>query len=85
MLIYTTNTIFTRVNISNYMLLKILTIMRAAMTHDVPYFFEDTVEIDETYLGVHGKHKGLSVKRASEPAKRGRGTTKQAFRRGERL
>ena len=48
---HSTNTILSRVNISKYMLLKILTLLRMAMTQDVPQIFEGTVEVDETYLG----------------------------------
>ena len=75
---HSTETILTRVNISKYMLLKMLIIMRTAMTHDMPDVFEGTVEVDETYLGGQWKNKRLSVKRTGEKAKRGRGTTKQA-------
>ena len=75
---HSTNVILNRVNISKYMLLKVLTIMRMAMTKDVPEVFEGIVEVDETYLGGQWKNKRLSVKRDSARAKRGRGTTKQA-------
>ena len=60
---HSTNNILTRVNISTYMLLKVLAIMRTAMTHDVPEIFEGNVEVDETYLGGQWKNKTLSVKR----------------------
>ena len=75
---HSTNTILIRVNISKYMLLKILTLIRMAMTKDVPQVFEGTVEVDETYLGGQWKNKRLSVKRATKGSKRGRGTSKQA-------
>lgn len=75
---HSTNVILNRVNISKYMLLKVLTIMRMAMIKDVPEVFEGIVEVDETYLGGQWKNKRLSVKRNSAGAKRGRGTTKQA-------
>ncbi|MGC9424232.1 IS1595 family transposase [Vibrio sp.] len=75
---HSTNTILTRVNISKYMLLKLLIIIRTAMTHDMPDVFEGTVEVDETYLGGQWRNKRLSVKRTGEKVKRGRGTTKQA-------
>ena len=54
---HSTNTILRRVNISKYMLLKILTLLRIAMTQDVPEVFEGTVEVDETYLGGQLKNK----------------------------
>ena len=75
---HSTNIILCRVDISKYMLLKILTLLRLAMTQDVPEVFEGTVEVDETYLGGQWKNKRLSVKHSQLKAKRGRGTSKQA-------
>ena len=75
---HSTNTILSIVNISKYMLLKILTLLRMAMTQDVPEVFEGTVEVDETYLGGQWKNKRLSVKHSNTRSKRGRGTSKQA-------
>lgn len=75
---HSTNTILSRVNISKYMLLKLLTLLRMAMTRDVPEVFEGTVEVDETYLGGQWKNKRQSVKYANKGSKRGRGTSKQA-------
>ena len=75
---HSTNIIVSRVDVSSYMLLKILTLLRVAMTQDVPNVFEGTVEVDETYLGGQWKNKRLSVKRNHPKAKRGRGTNKQA-------
>ncbi len=48
---HSTNTILERVNISKYKLLKILTIIRAEMTKNIPDVFEGIVEVDETYIG----------------------------------
>jgi transposase len=75
---HSTNTILSRVDISKYMLLKILTLLRAAITQDIPDVFEGTVEVDETYLGGQWKNKRLAVKANLANAKRGRGTPKQA-------
>jgi len=75
---HSTNVILGRVDISRYMLLKILSLLRFAITQDVPNVFEGTVEVDETYLGGQWKNKRLSVKRNDPQAKRGRGTNKQA-------
>jgi transposase-like protein len=75
---HSTNIILYRVDISKYMLLKILTLLRVAMTQDLPEVFEGTVEVDETYLGGQWKNKRLSVKRNLPKAKRDRGTNKQA-------
>lgn len=66
-----TDIILVRVDISKYVLLKILTPLRVAMTQDLP-------EVDETYLGGQWKNKRLSVKRNLPKAKRSRGTKKQA-------
>jgi len=75
---HSTNIILSRVDVSRYLLLRILTLLRVAMTQDVPNVFEGTVEVDETYLGGQWKNKRLSSKRSHPKAKRGRGTNKQA-------
>ena len=75
---HSTNIILSRVDISKYMLLKILTLLRVAMTQDLPEISEGTVEVDETYLGGQWKNKRLSFKRNLPKAKRGRGTNIQA-------
>ena len=75
---HSTNVILSRVDISRYMLLKVMSLLRFAITQDVPNIFEGTVEVDETYLGGQWKNKRLSVKRNHPKAKRGRGTNKQA-------
>ena len=75
MLEHSTNTILTRVDISRYMLLKILTAMRMVMTQDVPEVFEGVVEVDETYVGGQWRNK-RKVQRL-QGTKRGRGTSKQ--------
>jgi transposase len=71
---HSTNTILTRVDISRYMLLKILTTMRMVMTQDVPEVFEGEVEVDETYVGGQWRNK-RKVQRL-QGTKRGRGTSK---------
>ena len=75
---YSTNIILSRVDISKYNLLKILTLLRGAIVQDIPDVFEGTVEVDETYLGGQWKNKRLAVKANLPRAKRGRGTPKQA-------
>jgi transposase len=75
---HSTNIVLSRVDISKYMLLKLLTLLRIAMTQDVPEVFEGAVEVDETYLGGQWRNKRLSGKRNQPKAKRGRGTSKQA-------
>jgi transposase len=74
---HSTNTILSRVNISKYGLLKILTLLRKLMTAQVPDVFEGIVEVDETYLGGQWKNKRLSQKTKLPKPKRGRGTFKQ--------
>lgn len=74
---HSTNTILSRVNVSKYLLLKILTLLRIEMTKDVPEAFDGIVEVDETYVGGQWKNKPLKIKLKSRKSKRGRGTTKQ--------
>lgn len=74
---HSTNTILARVPVSKYKLLKTLTLLRRAMTKDIPDVFEGVVEVDETYLGGQWKNKKKQVKLKLGKAKRGRGTFKQ--------
>ena len=74
---YSTNIILSRVDISKYILLKILTLLRGAIVQDIPDVFEGTVNFNETYLGGQWKNKRLAVKANLPRAKRGRGTPKQ--------
>lgn len=74
---HSTNLILGRVKISKHKLLKILTLLRTAMTKDVPDVFSGIVEVDETYLGGQWKNKRLNTKIISAKSKRGKGTTKQ--------
>lgn len=75
MLEHSTNTNLTRIDISRYMLLKILTMMRLVMIQDAPEVFEGAVEVDETYLG--GKWKNKRKVQRSQGTKRGRCMSKQ--------
>jgi hypothetical protein len=54
---HSTNIILSRVKISKYKLLKILTLLRIVMTKDVPNVFSGIVEVDETYLGGQMKNR----------------------------
>ncbi len=74
---HSTNIILSRVNISKYKLLKILTLLRIEMTKDIPDVFEGIVEVDEIYLGGKWKNKSLKIKQKLGKSKRGRGTLKQ--------
>ena len=57
---HSTNIILSRVKISKYKLLKVLTLTRITMTKDVPDIFSGIVEIDETYLGGQTRNKRRS-------------------------
>lgn len=72
-----TNVILARVKVSKYKLLKTLTLIRIAMTKNVPDVFEGTVEVDETYIGGQWKNKRLKIRLKSAKSKKGKGTTKQ--------
>lgn len=80
---HSTNTILNRVNVSKHKLLKTLTLLRMAMTKDVPEVFAGIVEVDETYLGGQMKNKKLKEKlkiKAENKGKKkisGYGTVKQ--------
>ena len=47
---HSTNVILSRIDISRYMLLKVLTLLREAMTQDIPNVFKGIVGDDETYV-----------------------------------
>ncbi|MEN6609640.1 MAG: IS1595 family transposase [Methanoregulaceae archaeon] len=55
--------------------LRALTVIRTALTKDVPEIFSGTVEVDETYLEGQWKNKRKFLR--DQGSKRGRGTTKQ--------
>lgn len=74
---HSTNMILARVKISKRKLLKILTLIRTAITKEIPDVFSGTVEVDETYLGGQWKNKRLGIKIKQAKSKKGRGTTKQ--------
>ena len=75
---HSTNVILERVDISRYMLLKVLTILRIAMIQDVPELFEGEVKVDEAYLAGKKWYKwqfdGLRVSQSN----RGKGSAQQA-------
>jgi len=74
---HSTNIILARVNISKYKLLKVLTLLRIAMTKDIPDVFSGIVEVDETYLGVQMKNKRQTIRLKLGKNRRGFGTVKQ--------
>ena len=55
--------------------MRALTVVRRALTKDVPEIFSGTVEVDETYLGGQWKNKRKTIRDMG--TKRGRGTKKQ--------
>jgi transposase len=71
------NVVVEETGISEYKVLKALTLVRQVMVTDIPDIFDGIVEVDETYLGGQWKFKRKSVKRNQKPSKRGLGTTKQ--------
>jgi len=75
---HSTNVILARVKISKYKLLKILTLLRIAMTKDVPEVFSGIVEVDETYLGGQMKNKRKKERLKLGKNRSGFGTVKQA-------
>jgi transposase len=64
-----------RTSIRRLRVLRSLTIIRRALTKDVPGIFSGTVEVDETYLGGQWKNKRKTIR--DQGTKRGRGTKKQ--------
>ena len=56
---HSTNIILARVNIFKYKLLKILTLLRIAMSKDVSEIFDGYAEVDKTYLGGQMKNRKL--------------------------
>jgi len=61
-----------RTSIKRLRVLRSLTIIRRALTKDVPGVFSGTVEVDETYLGGQWKSKRKTIR--DKGTKRGRGT-----------
>jgi hypothetical protein len=75
---HSTNVILERVDISRYMLLRVLTLLREAMSQDIPRIFKGIVEDDETHVaGEQRKPVKLHVLKDSKP-KRRKGTISQA-------
>ncbi len=64
-------------NVSKYLILKVLLILRKIMIGDIPPVFSGIVEADETYLGGQMKNRRLSVRRKLGKNRRGFGTIKQ--------
>ena len=75
---HSTNVILSRVDISKYKLLKVLTLLRIAMTKDVPDVFSGIVKVDETYLGGQMKNRKKKDRLKLGKNRRGFGTIKQA-------
>jgi transposase-like protein len=74
---HSTNIILSRVKVSKYKLLQILTLIRRVMTKDVPAVFSGIVEVDETYLGGQMRNKRKAERLKLGKNKRGFGTIKQ--------
>ena len=69
------NSIAEQTGFNKQRVMRALTIIRRAMTKDVPEIFSGTVEVDETYLGGQWKNKRKTIR--EQGTKRGRGTRKQ--------
>lgn len=74
---HSTNIILSRVNISKYKLLKLLTLLRIAMTRDTIEMFSGTIEVDETYVGGQMRNKRLRERLKLGKNRGGFGTVKQ--------
>lgn len=74
-------TIEEQTGISHYSVTKATRIIRQLMVKDIPEVFDQTVEVDETYLGGQKKNKRksqlLREKEEGRESKRGFGTKKQ--------
>jgi hypothetical protein len=64
-----------RTSIERKRVLRALTLIRRALTQDVPDIFSGTVEVDETYFGGQWKNKRKTVRAAG--TKHGSGMKKQ--------
>lgn len=64
-----------RTSLERRRVIRALTVVRRALTKDVPEIFSGTVEVDETYLGGQWKNKRKTIRDMG--TKRGRGTKKQ--------
>jgi len=64
-------------NVSKYLILKALTVLRQKMLLDIPEVFSGIVEVDETYLGAQMKNRRLSDRKKLGKNRRGFGTIKQ--------
>lgn len=71
------NVVVEETGISEYKILRALSLVRKVMAKDVPASLEGIVEVDETYLGGTWKNKRKKTKKKEKPSKRGKGTTKQ--------
>jgi len=74
---HSTNIILSRVNVSKYKLLKVLTLLRIVMSNDIPEVFSGIIEVDETYLGGQMKNKRQRERLKLGRNRRGFGTIKQ--------
>jgi transposase-like protein len=76
---HSTNIILSRVKISKYKLLKLLTLLRIIMTKNVPDVFSGILEVDEAYLGGQMKNRKQKNRIKYSKNRRGFGTIKQPF------
>ena len=64
------NVVVEETGISEYKVLKALTLVRQVMATDIPDIFGGIVEVDETYLGGQWKFKRKSTKKRQKTSKR---------------